>query len=105
MLGNRNRTGAQDATSSRLSCFLRASAAQWLPCRSSRTAIVTSLPQRFACRERSGDRDIERAHPRLHRDQKPGVRGGMDGLGYASRFAAEQQDIVRGKAEIEIGQG
>ena len=29
----------------------------------------------------------------------------MDGLGYASRFAAEQQDVVGHKAEVEIGKG
>ena len=62
-----------------------------------------NLPQRLAGGHGGGDRDVERTQARTHRDQKPRVGGGVNLLRHPRQFAAEQQDIVRLKAIIEVG--
>jgi hypothetical protein len=61
------------------------------------------LPQRFADRDGGGNRDIERAHAFADRDFQPRV-GGLMHLGRdARRLAAEQQNVIRLKAMVQIG--
>ncbi len=56
--------------------------------------ILTQLPDGFARHHGDGQRDVDAARARLHRDRQSRIGRLMDRIRHARGFAAEQQDVA-----------
>ena len=65
--------------------------------------VLAELPDGFAGNHGDGQRDVDAACARLHRDRQPRIRRLMDRIWYPSRFSAEQQDVAVGEGKAGIG--
>jgi len=64
---------------------------------------LAELPDGFAGHHGDGQRDVDAARARLHRDRQPRIRRLVDGIRHAGRFAAEQQNVAVGEGKAGIG--
>jgi len=64
---------------------------------------LAELPDGFAGDHGDGQRDVDAACARLHRDRQPRIRHLMDRIWYPSRLSAEQQDVAGGEVEARVG--
>jgi hypothetical protein len=65
--------------------------------------ILAELPDGFAGNHGDGQRDVDAARARLHRDRQPRIRRLMNRIRHASGLAAEQQDVAPGKGKTSVG--
>src|SRR6185437_11943154 len=67
-----------------------------------RTRIAAGLAERFAERNRSSDRDVQRAKPRPHRNGDSRIGVVVHGFRTTGAFATEHQCIVRAEGKIAM---
>jgi len=65
--------------------------------------ILSDLADRFARDHGDGQRDIDAARARPHRDGQSRIRRLMDRIRHACGLAAEQENIAVGKGKVGIG--